>query len=963
MGGGLSRLDKVSGQFTHFRHVAGNANSISSDFISDIYEDADGVLWLGTGGFGTEGAGLNRFDPLTETFTHFRADPADPHALSGDTISAVYPDGSGKLWVATGGFSLIGQGLNLFDPATGTAVQFRHDEADPTSLASDTVMSVYTDSQGQTWVGTWGGGLDRVQRNGDKVTFVHHRNEPYEPASLSADIVWPMLEDRSGVLWVGTVNGGLNNINPQMQRFGLYRNQPDDPTSLSFNVIGGFYEDRAGGIWIGTWGGGLNYFDRTSGRFTRYEHNPNDPTSLSENTVSTIYEDPAGAIWVGTFAGLDRLDRETGKFAHYKHDPADPQSLGADSVYALLPAADGKMWVGMLGGLDLYDPATGTFRHFVHDPDDPTSLPDDQITELYLDSEDRLWVGTWHNGMAYLDPAAWATGEARFVRYSHDPNDPATLSDNGVWAIHEDRAGAIWAGTQAGLNRLDLDTGRFTHYLEKDGLPNSSITCIQEDSGGNLWLSTNSGLVRLNPILMRFRTYDVTHGLQSNEFNSGACLRSRTGEMFYGGVRGFNVFQPAAIRDNPNPPPVVVTGFQVFNKPEPVDLTGVTPIDLTYQQNFISFEFAALDFHAPHKNRYAYQLDGFDKEWVEAGDRRYASYTNLPAGNYTFRVRGSNNDGVWNEAGLAIPLRVAPPLWQTWWFQASAMLLVLGLALAGYRWRVHEVRVQNRRLAQTVAEQTAELRREMEQRQQAEEALAHKAADEAAREAVIAERTRLARDLHDAVTQTLFSASLIAEVLPDLYTMNPEEGKQSTEELRQLTRGALAEMRTLLLELRPSAVAQAKLEDLVRQLIEAIVGRARLPVQYRAEGQRPIPDDVKIAIYRIAQESLNNVVKYAKAKQVTVDLRQQPMGVRLTVADDGVGFDPAAVGPAHFGQKIMRERAESIGARLSVQSEPGEGTVVTVLWMDPECKSDDLPGVGRIPLHRNEKIEEQWRIR
>lgn len=941
MGGGLSRLDTAGGRFTHFRHDAADPHSIGSDFIAAIYEDAAGVLWLGTGGFGTPGAGLDRFDPAAETFTHYRSHPGDSRTLSGDTISAIYPDGSGKLWVGTGGFSLVGQGLNLFDPATGTALRFRHDEQDPTSLAEDTVLSIYTDRQGQTWVGTWGGGLDLLRRDGEQVTFVHHRNNPYDPSSLSADIVWPLLEDRSGVFWIGTINGGINKVNPQMQRFGLYRNRPDDPHSLSFNVVGSFFEDRAGGIWVGTWGGGLNYFDRATGRFTRYRHDPDNPASLMEDTISTIYEDEAGAIWVGAFGGLDKLDRATGRFTHFKHDPADPHSLGADSVYALLPAGGGKLWVGMLGGLDLYDPATNTFRHFVHDPQDPAGLPGDQITELYRDAQGRLWIGTWHDGMAYLDPEAWARGEARFVRFTHDPSDAASLSDNGVWAIHQDRTGAIWAGTQAGLNRLDLETGRFTRYLEKDGLPNSSVTCIQEDEGGNLWLSTNNGLVRLNPILMRFRTYDVSHGLQSNEFNSGACLRSRNGELFFGGVRGFNVFQPAAIRDNTNLPPVVVTGFQIFNKPEPVDLSGKTPIDLAFQQNFISFEFAALDFHAPHKNRYAYRLEGFDPEWVESGDRRYASYTNLPAGIYTFRVRGSNNDGVWNEAGLAIPLRVAPPLWQTWWFQVSAMLLLLGLAFAGYRWRVHEVRIQNRRLEQTVAQQTAELRREMEQRQQAEEALAHKAAEEAAREAVIAERTRLARDLHDAVTQTLFSASLIAEVLPDLYAIDSDEGKQSTEELRQLTRGALAEMRTLLLELRPAAVAQARLEDLLRQLIEAIVGRARLPVQYRADGQRPLPDDIKIALYRIAQEALNNVVKYAKAKQVTVDLRQQPLGVRLAVADDGIGFDLAAVGPERLGQKIMRERAESIGARLSVQSQPGEGTVVTVIWLDPECGPQD----------------------
>jgi signal transduction histidine kinase len=296
-------------------------------------------------------------------------------------------------------------------------------------------------------------------------------------------------------------------------------------------------------------------------------------------------------------------------------------------------------------------------------------------------------------------------------------------------------------------------------------------------------------------------------------------------------------------------------------------------------------------------------------------------------------VRGSNNDGVWNEAGVALPLRVAPPMWQTWWFRSGALLVMAALLLGGYRWRVHQVRVQNRKLAQTVAQQTAELRREIDQRRQAEEALAHKAADEA----VVAERTRLARELHDAVTQTLFSASLIAEVLPDLYAADPREGSQSAEELRQLTRGALAEMRTLLLELRPAVVTQARLEDLVRQLIEATIGRARLPVQFHVEGQRPIPDDVKVAIYRIAQESLNNVVKYAKARQVMVDLRQHPLGVRLTVSDDGVGFDERTIGPGHLGQRIMRERAEAISARLSVHSELGEGTVVTVIWMDPEC--------------------------
>ncbi|MEI2652462.1 MAG: two-component regulator propeller domain-containing protein [Microthrixaceae bacterium] len=823
MGGGLSRYDRVSGTFTNFRHDPQDAGSIASDYVGAIYADAAGKLWLGTGGFGTPGAGLDCFDPLTGRFTHYRHDPDDATSLSGDTISAIHPGEAGKLWVATGGFSLAGDGLNLFDLATGTATHFVHDEHDPASLSSNNVTSIYVDREGQTWFGTWGGGLERLQRSGAGFAFVHHRNDPYRVDSLSADIVWPLLEDRSGVLWVGTINGGLNKINPQKQRFGLYRNHPDDPDSLGFDVIGDFYEDGAGGLWVGTWGGGLNLFDRATGKFTRYINDPDDPASFRENTVSAIYEDAARAIWVGTFRGLDKLDRATGQFTHYSHDDADPASLVNDSVYTILPAGENRMWVGTLGGLDLYDPATGAFTHFRHDPADPASLPDDQITAMEQSADGVLWVGFWHGGLAYLDPQAWAQGSARFVRFAHNPADPFSLSDNGVWAIRADKHGFIWVGTNAGLNRLDLATGKFTRFSEKNGLPNSSITCIEKDDSGALWLSTNNGLARLDPATSQFRTYDVSHGLQSNEFNSGACLRSRNGELYFGGVHGFNAFQPETIRDNPTPPPVVLSGFRIFNRLAPVDLSGRTPIDLAQQENFIAFEFAALDFHAPHKNRYAYRLEGFDADWVEAGDRRYASYTNLPAGSYTFRVRGSNNDGVWNEAGVALPLRVAPPLWQTWWFRTAALLLIGALLAVGYRWRVHQVRVQNRKLEQTVAQQTADLRREMEQRRQAEAALAHKAADEA----VAAERTRLARDLHDAVTQTLFSASLIAEVLPDLYAANLQEGRQSTEELRQLTRGALAEMRTLLLELRPSAVTQARLEDLLRQLIEATTGRAR----------------------------------------------------------------------------------------------------------------------------------------
>lgn len=1107
MGGGLDRLDPATGKFEHFKHNPADPASLSSDYISTIFEDAAGSLWIGTGGYNVEGNGLNRFDQNTGAFEHFQHNPNDPATLSGNTISAIDQDAAGMLWIGAGGYGLPGNGLNRLDPKTGQITRFSANPDNPASLNSNDVVSVKVDSTGGLWVGTWGGGLNRMARTDVPGEFVQYRHNPLDDTSLSADIIWSIFEDRSGVLWIGTINGGLNKLNPQVQRFRHYRHDPDNPASLGFNVIGPFYEDSRGGLWIGTWGGGLDFFDRATGQFTHYRHNPDDPASLAEDTVTRIYEDETGALWVGCMDGLNRLDPATGKFTHFRHDPNNPDSLAHNSAFGIIGAGAGRLWLGTMDGLDLFDPATGRATHYRHNPDDPASLINNQVVELYYDSTGVLWIGTWGGGMSRLDPGNYPAEPARFINYRHHPADTTSLSDDNVWAIYEDSAGTLWVGTQAGLNKLDRQKQTFTHYWAADGLPNNTIIGIIEEinpANGALWFSTNHGLSRFDPATETFRNYDAQDGLQSNEFNSSAAYRAKNGDLFFGGINGFNVFRPEQIQDNPAPPPMVVTRFSVFNQPISADLSGKTPIELSYRENFISFEFAALDYHAPKKNQYAYKLEGFDPDWVEAGARRYAGYTNLPGGNYVFKVKGSNNDGVWNETGVAIPLKIMPPLWATWWFKGSLVLLFLAVTGGVYSWRIFNIKKQNAALERVVTERTTELRRaqaelakraeeklsvsearfqamfdnaavgivlmtldrrvigmnqacqqilgysfeemaqidpaslshpddmdigkdlftdmlqgkrpegyriekryrhknghyiwvrltyslvpdkdgnpeyrigvlenideqkragekiaaqeaeyrrtlehhvkertrqlaetnnrlveEINQRKQIEKTLARKAADEA----VVAERTRLARDLHDAVTQTLFSASLTAEVLPELWAVNPVEAEKTTEELRQLTRSALAEMRTLLLELRPSALTEARLEDLLRQLTEAIVGRARLPVQFTVDGQRQLPVEVKITFYRIAQEALNNVVKYARAGQVYINLRLQPETARLVISDDGGGFDPAKIKPTHLGLKIMRERAETIGARLAIHSEIGHGTIITVTWTDPE---------------------------
>jgi PAS domain S-box-containing protein len=655
--------------------------------------------------------------------------------------------------------------------------------------------------------------------------------------------------------------------------------------------------------------------------------------------------------------------------------------------------------------------------------------------------------------------------------------------------------------------------GTFTRFGLKDGLPNEIIMGILEDDQGHLWISTGNGLARFTPATLAFKNFDIRDGLQSNEFNSMAFYRDRQGLLYFGGVDGFNVIDPAQIQDNQQPPAVVVTSFRIFNEPAQVDLSGASRLVVPYWQNFIAFEFSAFDYYAPQKIQYAYKLEGFDTDWVQAGTRRYASYTNLPGGDYIFHVKAANSDGVWNDTGISIPLTVTPPIWQNWWFQVGGLVLFVSLLVFGYSWRLRNIQTQTWNLEVQVAQRTDELRRSNEllaqeilQRQRAEEALARRAEEElqvsearfravfdsaaigigilsleqevvdanpamcrllglpreqviglksaqathpddwaessrlfeellsgqrdsylverrylrkngdafwaqvtmslvrgsdgqprflvgmvidideqkgaqeklelqereyrqhleervqertlelsqtneqlqqemeqrrraedaltrkAAEEAVAAERTRLAHDLHDAVTQTLFSASLIAEVIPDLWKLNPEEALKSTDELRQLTRGALAEMRTLLLELRPAALTQTRFQDLLKQLTEALIGRTRLPITLSVEGDRRLPPEVQVALYRIAQESLNNIIKYARATQVNVSIAQSPAGIHMEIIDNGLGFDQATAKPTSLGLRIMRERAEAIGAEWCINSTPGNGTRVSVTW-------------------------------
>lgn len=753
---GLNQFDPHTGRFTRHLHDPARPESLSDNEVTEILEDRRGRLWIGTR------RGLNLMVPSSTPggppgFIRFTSRPGDPTTLGSDVVNAIWQDRRSQrtvLWVGTDA------GLNRLEVASGDdspqpavdVARYPPDAPEGGPLSTQPIHVLNQTADGTLWVGTQGGDFFRVEGFGGPA-----RRHRVAVAAATPDIT--SFQERSGLVWIGTYGGGVHLFNPRDESLQTLRHRESDPTSISGDFVLSLYQDRDDRLWLGTTGAGVSLHTREKRYFASLRREPGNPNSLSNPSVLAIHEDIDGNIWVGTVEGLNRVDAKTravrqfrrapsdraglpsdvvyalqtfpgaereklwvgtaeglaildvrsGRFTVFRHDPEDPRSLLHNRVQSILVDRMDRTWVGTDGGVSRFEPETGGFTHHVRDRDDPDSPFVRGVLRLYEDSRGRIWVATTH-GVRMFDPESGQT-----VRHTADS---AGLSDDLVYSFCEtqgrDGKPVLWIGTRNGLTKLEIDAGRWTRYYEADGLPSAVVVGVLPDGSGHVWLSTFRGLSRFDPARETFRNFGPSDGLQSFEFNWGAYHRGRSGRLYFGGLQGVNWFDPDNLTFNPRPPPVVLTSIRVLNREREwgESVSTLRRLELPYHQNALSFEFAALDYTAPHQNQYAYRMEGVDPDWIESGNRRYASYTELRPGDYRFLVRGSNNDGVWNQEGVALDIRIHPPIWRTWPAYLLYALAAVGLAAGLERARARRLKISAElSLKQLEAEKLAEVDR------------------------------------------------------------------------------------------------------------------------------------------------------------------------------------------------------------------------------------------------------------
>lgn len=964
--GGLNKYDIETGEFTSYKFKKDNTNSLANNRVTSLAQGIDGIMWIGTSN------GMSRLDTNSDEFTTYRHNPDKTVSISSNDIKCLLIDINETLWIGTS------NGLNKFDSKSNEFTMYIGSSGTGVD-GEDDVLSIWEDEQQNLWLGTNGGGLKKfIKRNGEFTSYLHP-----EKQLMHNDIIMSLLGEGTGKIWVGTDGGYLNLFDPVTAIYSqkkvvyprinsLYK---DDVGDLWVGMRGGINKigkynklfiqysedqfgklispngdlhalaiDNDGFIWTGSSVDGVKKINRETLEVVSYVHSSSN--SLSNNNVRFIYIDDENVVWIATQGGLNRFDIKTNSFKVYLPEKDNPNSISSVRIDYIYEDQNNNLWICTNKGISILDKATEKFTSLRHNPENSNSLFSDEVSNVTLGDNGMYWIGFRANGFDRYDPIA-----RKFKHFSHEDTNENSLSNDRVFYIHDDKQGNLWIPTYGGgLNKFNKETETFTHFGEVEGLANTSLYCVMEDENHNLWMSHNEGFSRFDPVRVVFNNY-----FKGVEFNGNAFCQTKNGEILFGSYNVVSFF-PRDIVDNDNVPPVYINQFKLFNEiiqpnKEPLILSKtveeIDTIVLAYDQNFFSFGFVSLNYTHSENNRYKYILENFDQDWNEASEYANANYTNVPPGNYTFRVIGSNNDLVWNEKGDFINIQIVSPWWQTLIFKLITITLILGTLIVLYKLRLRNIKQQKRDLEKLVYLRTEELQAHEKEIVEQNEQLV--ALNEEKNELI----QIVSHDLRSPLNQIKGLASIVKMINPNLN----EETRNSMDLIDDL----VDRQRIMISKILDTNAIDANkvnfnisktcvntlIEEVVNTL-QVVAANKNIEVELSLAQNNPCIEADGIYLIKVIENLLSNSIKFSQNNTVvTISTRQVIDKVHIGVKDEGPGISAQDM-------KFLFERYTKLSAKPTADEEStGLGLSIAKKYVDAMhgkiwCESDEGKGASFI---------------
>jgi ligand-binding sensor domain-containing protein/two-component sensor histidine kinase len=895
-GNGLIKFDKKTNKGIHHFSDPDNPFSLSSNRVTDLILDSNDDLWIATFGGGLNklakenSNGNNKSNSQTTRFLRYRSSESNKFSISDDKTISLFEDNTGNIWIGTfyGGLNKI-DANNKTQPSDKTRFKhFQKNYKPGRSISENTVMAIQQDSAGYLWIGTFGGGIDRLDLNTE--TFTNFSKLSSRQNLFSDVEILSLFVDRSGLLWAGSHLGkGVTKIQKSKLKFEIINSNSPGNLKLNDDIVWSLFKDSKNNLWVGTYRGGVNVLNFNSNQTRIFKKLPGQINSISDNHIRSISEDKFGNIWIGTYnGGLNRIDITAKKIDVFKNEPENPNSLSANQVLDIYVESERTIWVATFGGglnkLSFDNNSSGVpeFKVYKHNPSEPHSLSDDRVYSILKDSKNNFWVGTYGGGLnrfyeetekfEVIFPATQKSREALNVK---------------VLSLMEASDNSIWIGTSgSGLNKLDIVTMSVQNFSLAQGLNSAVVYGILEDNKNNLWLSTDAGIFLFDTDKNRFTQFGIDDGVQSMEFSGGAYFKDKDGIIYFGGINGFNFFNPDSVRINQYVPPVVISSIKVMDirvKGEPDELI------LSYNQNFITIEFSALDFSIPKQNKYSYIMQGVQNSWITTdGLRRIATYTNLPPGEFTFLVKGTNEDGIWNETPASIKIIITPPFWQTWWFVTLVVIIIVLLI-----YYIGTVRIKSQLEIEKL-------------------------------------KLKIASDLHDNIGAGLTEIAILSEVTERSEEHSSSVVKKELQKISETARQLVDSMSDIVWVVNPQ---RDSLYDLIVKLKDSYneffgsIGISFQVNNIEKSDDIKLPMEYKQNLLLMFKEAINNAIKHSGCKRIILGASYKNDIIEIILKDDGKGFDSNKV---KFGNGIknMENRANKIKGKLSLKTEIGKGTTI-----------------------------------